>query len=256
MSNYQRNTSMVVCIFAVLVIGAISVGLLAYYGTNFSNWNFNPNTTVFSFEDAVGTTNETVTLDIDIAAGGVSVVFVDNESLLYSITLEVQNSTLETQGDPTVTFASNTIGVNYAAAGVNVTLGSGVNYTLNIHAAAGGVDVALSDGAHVGDITIAVTTGGINLEMSDDVVLLGNATFDLSTTTGGISILADLPTGVGGSVECTTTLGSINLTAAGWIQVTSSTSHVYYKTTDYGTASQTLTIFAEATTGGISAVVT
>jgi hypothetical protein len=243
---------MVVCIFAVIVVGAVAVGLIAYYGTNFSNWNFNPATTVFSFEDDVGATNETVTLDIDLSAGGVSVVFVDNESLLYSITIEVQNSTLETDGAPTVTFTSNTIGIDYSAAGVNVTLGSGLNYTMNIHTTAGGVDVVLGKGAHIGDITVIVTTGGINLEMSDDAVLLGSPTFDLETTTGGISIVADLPTGVGGSIECVSSLGGVHITATGWTQITSN----HYETTDYDTASQTLTIVVEATTGGISAVLT
>jgi hypothetical protein len=243
---------MVACIFAVLVIGAVAVGLLAYYGTNSSNWNFNPNTTIFSFEDDVGTINETVTLDIDISAGGVLVVFVDNESLLYSITIEVQNSTLETDGAPTVTFASNTIGIDYTAAGINVTLGSGVNYTLNIQSSAGGVDVVLGQSARIGDIALAVTTGGISLEMSDDAVLLGSPTFNLVTTTGGISIVADLPTGVGGSIECATTLGGVHITATGWTKITNN----HYETTDYDTASQTLTIIAQTTTGGIDAVVT
>jgi hypothetical protein len=243
---------MVACIFAVLVIGAVAVGLVAYYGTNYSNWNINPITTVFSFEDDVGTINETVTLDIDIATGGVLVVFVDNESLLYSVTMEVQNSTLETDGAPTVTYTSNTIGIDYTTAGINVTLGSGVNYTLNIHTSTGGVAVELSEGAHVGDVTIAVTTGGIDLELNDDVVILGSPTFDLKTTTGGISVVADLPTGVGGSIECAATIGGVDITATGWTQITSN----HYETTDYDTASQTLTIVAETTTGGIDAVVT
>jgi len=244
---------MVICIFAVLVVGAISVGLLSYYGTNNWNWNYDPTaTTDFSFEAEVGATNETVTLDIDITTGGVSVVFVDNASLLYDIDIEVDNTTLALDGAPTVTFVSNTIRLNYSTAGVNITLGSGVNYTIDIDVTTGGIAAVLSVGANVGDVTIHTTTGGISLVMTDDVVLLGNATFDLSTTTGGISILADLPTDIGGSIECSVVTGDVDITAPGWTEITSN----HYETSDYDTISQILTIVVQVTTGAIDAIVT
>jgi hypothetical protein len=252
MSNYQRNPRMVGCILAVLLIGAVAVGFLTYYGTSYFNWNFNEATTDFSFEASVGATNETVTLDVNVAAGSFSVVFVDNESLLYEIEMEVQNSTLATEGVPTVSFISNTIAVEYPSAGMNITLGSGVNYTLNIHTQSGSVNVVFSAGAHIGDLTASVTSGSISVVMADDTVLLGSPTFDLQTTTGGISVIADLPSGVGGSIECATSLGSVSITAAGWTEITSK----HYETTDYDTASQTLTIIAETNLGGISAVLT
>ena len=243
---------MVVCILAVLVIGAVAVGFLAYYGTSYFNWNFNQATTDFSFEEEVGTTNETVTLDVNVAAGSFSVVFVDNESLLYEIEMQVQNSTLATEGVPTVSFISNTIAVEYPSAGMNITLGSGVNYTLNIHTQSGSVSVVFSAGAHIGDVTASVTSGSINIVMTDDTVLLGSPTFDLETSTGGISIIAGLPSGVGGSIDCDTSLGSISVTAPGWTETFSD----HYETTDYDTASQTLTIVAETSLGSISAVLT
>jgi hypothetical protein len=252
MSNYQRNTSMVVCIFTVIVVGAIAVGLLSYYGTDTWNWNLNPATTDFAFEAEVGATNETVTLDVDISTGGINVIFIDNASLLYDIAIRVQNTTLEHDGAPTVTFLSNTIGLDYTTASVNITLGSGVNYTLNLHTTTGGVALNLAEGAHVGDVTISVTTGGIALDMTNDAILMGNSTFDLHTTTGGISIDVDLPAGVGGSIECAVTTGSVDISATGWTQITSN----HYETTDYDTASQTLTVIAETTTGGIDAVFT
>jgi len=252
LSNYQRNTSLVICIFAVLVIGAVGIGLISYYGTDTWNWNANPATTDFSFEAETGATNETVTLDIDVTTGGVSITFVDNESLLYDITVEVQNTTLETEGDPTVTFVSNTIGLVYPTAGVEIILGSGVNYTIDIDVTTGGVSIILDNGAHVGDVSIDTTTGGIALKMTDDAVLIGNATFDLDTTTGGIDITVDYPTGVGGSIECAVVTGGVDITATGWTQITSS----HYESSDYNTTSQTLTIIAETTTGGIDATVT
>ncbi len=241
---------MVICIFSILVIGAISVGLISYYGAN--TWNWNKATTDFSFEAEVGATNETVTLDIDIATGGIAILFVDNESLLYKIDVEVQNTTLETEGNPTVTFTSNTIGLAYPTAGVNITLGSGVNYTLDVDVTTGAIAVVLGLGAHVGDVSLDTTTGAIFLEMSDDVVLLGNAIFDLTTTTGAIDILVDYPTGIGGSIECSVVTGSVDITAIGWTEITAN----HYETSDYDTASQTLTIIGQTTTGGIDAIVT
>lgn len=252
MSNYQRNTSMIVCIFAVIVVGAIVVGFISYYGTNTWNWNLNPPSTDFAFEAEVGTTNETVTLDIDLSTGAVNVIFVDNTSLLYDIDIRVLNTTLESDGAPEVTFLSNTIGLDYTAAGVNITLGTGVNYTLNIHTTTGGVALDFGDGAHVGDVTVSVTTGGIALDMTDGVILMGNSTFDLQTTTGGIDINVDLPSGIGASVECAVTTGSINISATGWTQITSN----HYETSNYNTASQTLTVIAETATGGIDATFT
>ena len=252
LSNYQRNTSLVICIFAVLVIGAVAVGMISFYGTNTWNWNTNPATTDFSFEAETGATNETVTLDVDLSVGGISITFVDNESLLYDIDMEVQNTTVVTDGAPTVTFTSNTIRLDYTTAGVNITLGSGVNYTLNIHTTTGGISAVIGVGAHVGDVTLDTTTGGVSLIMTDDAVLIGNATFDLSTTTGGISIIADYPTGIGGSIECAVGVGAVDITATGWTEITAN----HYETSDYDTAAQTLTIIAQTTTGGIDAIIT
>ena len=241
---------MVVCIIGVLVVGAVVVGALSYYGTTNLNWN--PPTTDFAFEADVGATTGTVTLDIDLITGGVSIIFVDNASLLYDIDIEVENTTLDVDGDPTVTFTSNTIGLVYTAAGVNITLGSGVNYTLDIDTTTGGISVVMADGAHVGDVTLTAETGGISLAMTDDVVLLGNATFDLDATTGGITVVVGLPTGIGGSVEAAVGLGGVDITAVGWTEITSN----HYETSDYDTASQTLTVIIETTTGGVTATFT
>jgi hypothetical protein len=247
---------MVVCIFAVIVVGAIAVGVISYYGTNTWNWNLNPASTDFTFEADVGATNETVTLDVGVTTGGVNVIFVNNASLLYDIAIRVQNTTLEQDGAPTVTFVSNTIGIDYTAAGVNITLGSGVNYSLVIHATTGGVALDLTDGAHIGDVTVSVTTGGIALDMTDDVILMGSPTFDLKTTTGGILINVALPTGIGASMEGAATTGAVDITAAGWNKITDLTNSKHYETADYDTALQTLTVIAETTTGGINAVFT
>lgn len=250
MSNYQRNTSVVVCIFAVIIVGAIAVGALSYYGTSWFNWS--STSTDFSFDAGVGATTGTVTLDIHLSAGGVSITFVDNATLLYDVEIEVQDNVLDIEGNPSVTFTSNTIGLDYTAAGVNVTLGSGLNYTMNIHVATGGIDVEMVDGAHVGDVALSTETGGISLVMTDAVVLLGNATFDLEATTGSVSVIVDVPAGIGGSVECATGIGGVDITAVGWTEITSN----HYETSNYNTASQTLTVVIETSTGGITAIFT
>jgi len=241
---------MVVCIFAVIIVGAIAVGALSYFGTSWFNWS--STTTDFYFDEEIGATTGTVILDIDLYAGGVSITFVDNASLLYEIDIEVQNTTLERDGAPSVTFTGNTIGLNYTAAGVNITLGSGVNYTIDVNASTGGIAVNLVEGAHIGDVSLTATAGGISLVLTDDVVLVGNATFDLHAAAGGVSVVADLPTGVGGSVEGVAGTGGVDITAAGWTQITSN----HYETPDYDTASQTLTVVIEAGIGGITAIFT
>jgi hypothetical protein len=164
----------------------------------------------------------------------------------------VQNTTLVTEEDPSITFVSNTISLTYPEASVNITLGSGVNYTLNVKVTTGGLSVVLGESAHVGDMSLETTTGGISLIMTDDVTLIGSATFNLETTTGGINIIADYPPDVGGSIECGVTLGAVDITATGWTQITSN----HYESSDYSTADQTLTIIAQTTTGGIDAVIT
>jgi hypothetical protein len=88
--------------------------------------------------------------------------------------------------------------------------------------------------------------------MTDDVVLIGNATFDIDATTGGVSVVVDLPTGIGGSVEAAVGIGAVDITAVGWTEITSN----HYETSDYNTASQTLTVVIETSTGGITAVFT
>jgi hypothetical protein len=241
---------MVVCIFAVIIVGAIAAGALSFYGNTWFNWS--NATTDFHFDAEVGATTGTVTLDIDLSAGAVDITFVDNASLLYEIDMEVQNHTIQQEGVPTVSFSSNTIALDYPAGSVNVTLGTGLNYTFDIDTSAGAVSVELVDGAHIGDIAITTEAGAISLEMTDGVVLHGNATFNLHTTIGEIDVVADLPAGVGGSVECVTNIGAVDITATGWTQITTN----HYESTDYDTASQTLTVIAETDIGGITTIFT
>ncbi len=250
MSSYQRNNTMVACILSVLIVGAIAVGALTYYGT--TSWNWSQATTDFAFEAEVGATTGTVTLDINVGAGAVAVTFVDNATLLYDIDVEVLNRTVEAEGAPTVSFAGNVITFDYTAAGVNITLGSGVNYTMNIAVTSGGLDLHFIGGAHIGDVNATVTAGGMGLLFTDDVVLLGSPTFDLYAGSGAMTLNVGLPAGVGGSVECASVHGGVYITAPGWTAITSN----HYETSDYDTAPQSLSVIAQTSSGAITATLT
>ncbi len=259
MANYERNNTMVACILAFIIVGAVAVGALFLLGTNNLTWNPNFNTTgnwddgeLFEFELTDTSMPATVTLNIDIDTGGVQVLFIDDPELVYNISIWVPNATLEEHGDPTVGYASDTITVDYPVAGVNVTLGSGTTYVMGLATTTGGVEVILSSHANVGDIDIDVTTGGIHFVMTSGVNITGDLSFDFSTATGGIDIDVSIPTNVGGSFAGTVTTGSVDVTPVGWTLI----SQNHYETPNYNTASNTITIVTSTTTGGIDATLT
>ena len=253
-----RNTGMIIFIIGVIVASSITIAGLVYLGsTNLpidnignngtSDWD---NTTAYTFTRTEVTMPASVDLDIDIDVGGVSVIFIDDPTLLYRIDMIVPNRTIELYGAPSVTYIANTITLDYQVAGVNITLGNATCYAVDLDTITGGIHASLNESACVSDIDLNVVTGGISLVMTDDVTLVGNVTFSIRTVTGGVLVIADLPTGVGGSFEGSTTTGSTDVTAPGWTEITPS----HYETSDYDTASQTVTITTIVTTGGISAI--
>lgn len=242
---------MVVCVVLVIAIGGILVGLLAFYSPlpGGIGWNWSDATTDFSFDDTLGSTTGTVELDLDISVGGVRITFENDSNLLYRIDMEVPNNTIAEHGDPVVTFSSNTITLHYPVAGVNVTLGSGVNYTLDVKITTGAINLELTVDAHIGDVALNASVGDVSLVMTDDVVVNGDVEFNLLAGVGAINVVADLPTDVGGSFDATTSVGSIDVVASGWTETTSD----HYETDDYDTASNTVTITAITNVGSINA---
>ncbi|MHA1882402.1 MAG: hypothetical protein ACTSUO_05095 [Candidatus Thorarchaeota archaeon] len=258
-NNYERNNTMIACILGFIIVGAVAVGAITFLGGSSFNWNLGDvstpdwnNTTTFAFDRTETSMPTTVTLDLDIDVGAISVEFDDNSTLLYQIDLEVPNPTIETHGDPTVTYTTNTIGVDYEVALVNVTLGNSTSYVIDIDILTGAVSIVIDANAIVGDIDITTTTGAISLTMTDAATLTGDAAFDLDTTTGGINIIVDLQSGIGGSFIGASTVGSIDITPSGWTEISAGN----YETSDYDTASQTLAITANVVTGSISAILT
>lgn len=249
MSNYERNNTMVACIVAVIAVGALAVVGFTYLGNLDFNWNLTP--VHFSYDESVGSTTGTVALDVDIATGGVQVKFEDNATLLYRIDFVMENRSYVQYGEPTVAFADNVITLQHEVGGANITLGTGINYTITVELATGGIAVILSEGG-VGNVSLTTGTGGIDLTILDDVTVVGNPTISLATTTGGVALVVDLPVGIGGSFDASTVTGGVNVLAPSWVEISSS----HYETSDYETALQSVTITAHVTTGGIQATLT
>ena len=242
---------MVICILAVLIGGAAIVGILTSLGPSWGPGWPSQDLTYFDFDESVGSTTGTVKLDVDVGAATVNVKFEDNSELLYEIDIGVSNQTLTQHGDPTVTFSSNTITLNYPAAEVNITLGTGVVYELDLKSSAGTLSVVLSNGAQISDVSLEAGAGTISLIVLDDVTISGSPDFRLETSAGTISVTADLPTGIGGSVEASSTTGTVTITAPSWDEITPS----HYESSDYDTASQRVTIVLITGAGSISATI-
>lgn len=252
MSGYERNTTMVACILGVLIVGAVIVGAISYFGS-WGVYSYGPDTDVhFSWDVEVGSTTGTVDLDIDIGVGSINLEFEDNASLLYRIHMDVPNRTHQQHGDPTVTFTSNDLVLNYEVAGVNITLGSALNYTLDLYSGTGSIAAALKNGTHVGNIALRTGTGSVALASTSDVDLVGSPDWSLQTSTGSIDVILTLPQGVEGSFEASTGTGSVDILAPGWSAVTPS----HYETSGYDTASKKLTITAVTGTGSVDAILT
>jgi hypothetical protein len=249
MSEYQRNRGMVVCIIAVLAVGAITVGGLTYLGSTGWWGNWNPAKTTFTFHADVGNTTGAVLLDVKLEAGGLTVQFVDNSSLLYRMSVEVQNSTLQQHGTPAVTFAGNKIALDYPAAGVNITLGTGVRYAIHGNVTAGGISATLSHGSRLANVSLISSAGGITVVMTNQIVVNGSVPVDLHTDAGGITVNVGLPTGVGGSFVGSVSAGGISVNAPSWTKIAQN----HYETSNYSTASDKVTITAATSAGGISA---
>ncbi len=250
-NNYERNTTMVLCILGVLVIGSIAVGAITFFGA--TTWGPGDLTPVYFHEDRnVGGVTGLVTIDVDINTGSLNLLFEDNDTLLYRVDVEMTNGSFLQYGEPTIDFSSNTLTVSHEVAAFNITLGNAVNYTIDAVTTTGSIVCLLAYDAMIGDIDLTTGTGSITFTMTGAVSLRGNPDFSLKTETGSIIAVVVLPGGVGGEFEASTSLGSITINAPTWDERTSS----HYRTDDYGEAAQNLDIIAQTGTGSITATLT
>ncbi|MGY5852216.1 MAG: hypothetical protein RTU92_01460 [Candidatus Thorarchaeota archaeon] len=254
-SSYERNNTMVACVLGVLIVGAISVGAIAYFG---SNWiGFFPNSgeqVYFSYDRNVGSVSGLVTLDVDLTVGSVNVEFDDNATLLYNIDFEMNNQSYQQYGEPTVTFSAttNTITLSHEVGSANITLGSGLNYAIRVTTSTGSQNVVLGANAHVRGVTLEAGIGSLALTLTNDATIVASPTYYLKTATGSITVVAILPDDVGGDFEADVGTGDVSVTAPTWNELTSD----HYRTTDYATATQSIDIFALTTTGSVTAILT
>jgi hypothetical protein len=249
MTSYERNTGMVVCILGVIIVGAVVVGAFSFFGPTTWGWFFGDDTVYYHFDSTVDGTTGTVNLYVDVTTGAVNIDFEDNATLLYRIDVGVSNRTVQELGAPTVTFSASTITFDYTTSAVNVTLGSGVNYTLDVTTDTGAVDCDVIQGTHIGDVTITTGTGAIDFFMSSGVAVIGSPDFSFETTTGAIDLNVVLPSGIGGSIEAAVGTGSVDIDAPGWTEITSN----HFESSDYDTASQTVTVVVQTDTGAVDA---
>ncbi|MGY5875358.1 MAG: hypothetical protein RTU30_06410 [Candidatus Thorarchaeota archaeon] len=252
-SSYERNNTMVACVLGVLIVGAISVGAIAYFGNTWIGFFPNHGEQVyFSYDRNVGSVSGLVTLDVDLSIGSVNVEFDDNATLLYNIDFEMNNQSYQQYGEPTVTFSAttNTITLSHEVGSANITLGSGLNYALEVTTSTGSQVVVLGADAHVRGIRLNAGTGSLSLTLINDATIVASPTFDLETSTGSITVVAVLPDNIDGDFEGAVGTGSVSITAPTWNMITSN----HYRTDDYATASQTIDIVAQTSTGSINAV--
>jgi hypothetical protein len=240
---------MVVCIIGVMIVGAVLVGAFSYFGPTTWGWFFGDDTVYYHFDRTVDSITGTVDLEVAITTGAVNIDFEENATLMYRIDVGVSNRTVQETSPPTVTFFSNTITLAYSVMAANITLGSGVNYTLDVTTDAAAVDCDVIQGAHIGDVDITTGTGTIDFFMSSSVVIIGSPDFSFETTTGAIDLNVVLPSGIGGSIEASVGTGSVDIDAPGWDEITSR----HYESDDYDTASQTVTVVIETGTGAVDA---
>jgi hypothetical protein len=253
MSNYERNTSMIVCILGVLIIGTIAIGAISYFGTN--TWFPGPTDLTpvnFHYDRAVGGVTGLVTLDVDIGTGSVSIHFVENDTLLYKVDYTMSNSSYLQYGEPTVSYSSNTITVSHEVGSANITLGTGVNYKLVASTTTGSISCFVSNNATVGAIDLTASTGSISFTMLGDAFLRNSPDFNFVTGTGSIIVVVILPHGVGGEFEASTGTGTVSVTAPTWNKVT----NTHYRTDDYATAEQSVLMIAQTGTGSVTAILT
>ncbi|MHA2408288.1 MAG: hypothetical protein ACXACA_07945 [Candidatus Ranarchaeia archaeon] len=239
-----------VCIVALVCITAIAVGGVTYF--NNAQWpGVFDDTTVYYHFDRTISGPESATVSIQVSAGTVNLEFTDNASLLYHFDVGVLNQTVQQNGAPTVDYnnATKRITLSYVAGTVNVTLGTGVNYTISCNVVAGTVNAQLASSGTVNNVTLQTTTGSIILVMTSSFNIDGRAIFDLDATTGSISVNLALPAGVEGSFEGAASVGNVDITAPSWVEITSE----HYETSGFDTATNRVAIYAETTTGSVDA---
>ena len=245
----NRAIYIIVAVVAIVIISAGAIGGWLFW-QNALRWHYENQPVEYHFDEAAPTPPEQITLNIDLSAGAVIITFVDNTTLIYRMDVTTNRFIVDQYGDPTVSYASDTITFNYVGAAANIFLGSGANYTINTNTNAGSIHVMAGQYAHLDDVSLETTAGFIQFDLAITATLNGNITVTLSTTTGPIIVDVALPSGASGSFTGTSDIGSVNITPSSpWSEV----SATEYETLDFGSTVNSIDITAHADIGSITA---
>jgi hypothetical protein len=204
----------------------------------------------YDFDAAPSSLPSLVTLNLNLHAGFVWLQFENNASLLYRIHMTTTRSTIQQDGDPSVTYTNNEIELTYTNADITVTLGRGTNYTLDIENSVGKIFALIGSGAHIRDIQLASYMGDIEMRLENTTIFQENVTIDISSYSSSIDVNATLPTNIGGAFSAfVNNVGTINIWTPTWTHV----SNNHYETPNFGSANITVSIVVNINYGTIYA---
>ncbi|MFX1317527.1 MAG: hypothetical protein ACFE9D_00190 [Promethearchaeota archaeon] len=245
----NRTTYIIVAVVAIVIISAGIIGGW-FFWQNAIRWQYENQPIEYHFDEVAPTPPELITLNINLVAGVVNITFVDNATLIYRMDVTANRLTVDQHGDPTVSYASNTITFNYAAAAADIFLGSGANYSINTDTNAGSIRVIAGQFAHLDDVSLEATAGIVQFDLTSTATLNGNITVTLSATTGPIYVNVALPSGASGSFTGASNIGPVSVTPSSpWSEV----SATEYETSDFGSTANSIDIMAHADIGSVTA---
>ncbi len=238
-----KITFIVVGILAAIIIIGSGIGIWFWLGST--------QTSSFSYEEYPTSLPNSTVLDINLGGGAVQISFQANPSLLYAMLIDVAHFTLQQYGIPEPTYSNGEVDLTYPGASVEIVLGSGTNYSINVETAAGFIGLNIGSGAHIdGDILLQTTAASIDFDLTTSAVINSNISVQLQTTTGNVNADVSLPAEIGGRFIATETLTNyVNIETSSWDQISANE----YETPDFSAASRTVSIAAINTVGNIEA---
>lgn len=242
------------CVIAVVLLGSF-LALTLFFWNPFPFDNGATTTTTaedgytdYSFSNHEAGPADVLTLDFIINSGSVDVNFVNNPDLLFEVNVTVSNETLLERGSPELQYLDSRISFIYDSCEVTVTLGNTATYLFDFHVNSGSTDLLLNEFAQVGDVSINVNSGMLDLSLRSDCTILGNASFELFVNSGILDADVQIPSGLGGEFHAYVNSGETDISST-WLLM----SQGHYQTANYGAAAQNLTITATVNSGILDA---
>ncbi len=239
------------CVITVVLLGSFLAAALFFWNP----FTFPPNgvtttTTTeyeyisYSFSNHESSLVDPITLDFNINSGSVDVDFVDDPDLLFEVNVTVRNDTVLEHGSPEVAYLNNRVYFIYQSCEVTVSLGKGATYLFDFHVNSGSANLLLNEFAHVGDVSIDVNSGKLDLTLRSDCMVLGNASFELYVNSGILDADVIIPSGLGAEF-----LGYVNSGECDIVSTWELESACHYRTSNYNASAQVLTITATVNSG-------